>query len=150
MIGSIAGVVDLVCIVVIGEADSDRLVDTDEVTEEVPAPRVFSGPEGALLAFDEDGTNFVEATKLTGCSRASLQPNDEGDRLIFPRQVIESLPEGIVHGGGSLGIVPIDILIATVGLESDLMSYLIGEELGCVGECGVGWDDADGDKSHKG
>lgn len=98
MIGGIAGVVDPVRVIVVGESNSDWLVDAHDVSVDVPGPWIFSYFEGAVLALDVDGPDEIEASELTGCAGASLQPDDEGDVLIFPGKGV-ALPERVVDGG---------------------------------------------------
>jgi hypothetical protein len=82
--GCRTGIFDFLGIVVVGEADADGLIDAEQVAVVVPRPGVYFGFEGALVAFDEDGAQFVEAAELAGSAWSSLQPDDEGYILIVP------------------------------------------------------------------
>lgn len=111
MFSSSAGVVDLISSIIVGKSNSDWLINTHEVTKEVPRPRIFDSLDISFGAFSVDRSNFVEASELAGSSGSSLEPDDEWYRLVFPGQG-ESLPKRIVDGSFSRN----DVLISCIRL----------------------------------
>jgi hypothetical protein len=102
------------------------------MSKEIPTPRIFSGFEAALLPFDIDWTNFVEASELTGSPRSSLQPDNQRNRLIFNGEV-EALPKGVIHRGRAFGIIPIDIFVASERLIVNSGAYFSIIEISGIG-----------------
>ena len=80
-----AGVVHLISSIIVGKSDSNRLINAHEMTEEVPRPRIFHSLDISLGSLSVDRSNLVEAAELTWSSGSSLKPDDEWNRLVFPR-----------------------------------------------------------------
>ena len=81
------------------------------MAEEVPGPGVLDCLNTVLGALGVDRANLVEAAELTGPTRSSLQPYDEGDFLVLPGEG-KPLPEGVVDGRLSGD----NVLVAGIGL----------------------------------
>lgn len=96
--GGIARVVDPIRVIVVGEPDTDRLVDAHDMSVDVPRPWILSDSEAVVLALDVDGSDQVEASELAGCSGSSLEPDDKGDGLVLPGEGV-ALPERVVNRG---------------------------------------------------
>lgn len=110
MVTCIARIINLLRVVIVRKTDTNRLIYKHQVSKIVPTPWVFYGGLGAFATFNVHWTYFIEATKLTGFSRASLKPNDKGRGFITPIFVIP-LPERIVYGCRALRKIPVHILI---------------------------------------
>jgi hypothetical protein len=64
---------------------------------------------------DPDWSQFGKGPELGTASRSSLQPDDEGDSLIWDCDAVCVCPEeAVVHSGLTLGVVPIDLFVASV------------------------------------
>lgn len=112
VIGCLWSVIDHL-IVVDRKSNSDRLINTHQVTKMIPVPHALNGFIVAFMVNDMHRPYLLKAPKLTGPSRSSLQPNNNRYGMIRPGQIIP-LPERIVHGRGLVRIVPINIFVAGV------------------------------------
>jgi len=98
-------------VALVREADVEGLVDEESVPHDVPSLRQLSD---AILG-DANGPKFSERSKLRAGSRPTLQPQNEGDSLIRYGDAVRVSPkEAVVHSGLSLGVVPVDLLIACI------------------------------------
>lgn len=93
------------------EADTNGLIDADEVSKMIPTPSILNWFVSAIYIFDKYRPNFIKASKLTGPSRPTLQPNNDWHSMIKPA-LRSSLPYRIIHGSTLIIIKPIYILIA--------------------------------------
>lgn len=69
----------------------------------------------SLLFVDSDGTQLGECAELRASSRSSLQPDDERDTRVGDGDAVSvGGEEAVVHAGLSLGVVPVDLLVASM------------------------------------
>jgi hypothetical protein len=95
----------------IGEAHRQGLVDENSVAHDVPGLGKLVGS----IFSHSDGSKLGECSELRTGAGSSLQPKDEGDSLIgYCDAVRMRSEEAVVHSGLSLGVVPVDFLIAFI------------------------------------
>lgn len=95
------------------KTNSQGLVDEDRMSQDIP--RVLHLVDTVLG--DPDGSVLGEGCELRTGSWSSLQPQDERhSRIRHGNAVARGGEEGVVHAGLSLGVVPIDLLIACINL----------------------------------
>ena len=101
----------LALISLIRETHSQRLVDENSVPHDVPSLRQL----GNLVLGDAYGPKLSERSKLRAGSGSSLQPQNERHSLVgYSNAVRMGSEEAVVHSGLSLGVVPVDFLIACI------------------------------------
>lgn len=95
----------------IRETHSQRLVDENGMTHDVPSLRQLVRP----ILGDPDGPKLRKGSKLRAGSGSSLQPNDKRHSLIGHGDAVSMRPEEtVIHARLSLRIVPIDLLITFI------------------------------------
>jgi hypothetical protein len=97
----------------------------------IPVPHTLYWPVCAVVINNVNGANLIEASKLTGPSWSSLEPDDEWYSIVLPAEVI-SLPEGVIHGCRLVLIVPINVFISGIGLAGHGCIEFLVEEGGGV------------------
>ena len=91
------------------ESHTQRLIDKNCMSDDVP------GVAGFLDAIfgDSDGSVLCECSELRTGPGSTLQPEDEGHFSVgFGGGVSHSREHAIIHGGLSLGVVPIYLFVA--------------------------------------
>jgi hypothetical protein len=71
--------------------------------------------------------DFIKATELTGAARTALNPNNKRNCMILPTE-IRALPKGIIYRSSFVRVIPVDIFIARVCLDSEIGAELFTEE----------------------
>ena len=112
MSGALVGAADLLgrgAVARVGEADVERLVDVQQVAEDVPG----RAEEAGLVLQDADGPVLGEGAEERAAAGPAIEPDDQRDSRAGLVHVVPHRSEQlIVHAAGALGPIPIDLLIA--------------------------------------
>ena len=93
------------------EADVEGLIDEKQMAEDVPGGM----EEFGFALLDSDGSDFGVGSELWAGTRSTLKPDDEGNAcrgFVAAEFVSHGGEETVVHSGGVLGEIPVDLFVA--------------------------------------
>ena len=73
--------------------------------------------EFSFALFDSDGSDFGKGSELRAGAGSTLEPDDEGDAcggFVAAKFVAHGGEETVIHSGGVLGEIPVDLFVAYV------------------------------------